>query len=96
MFTTNGGLYCGPDLLDRAVSFYGILITGVLACLVVGWVFPASKLREYVNKTSEFKVGVWFDWMVKLVVSIGLAFVVIYGGFIPDIKILLWWIPQMG
>ena len=86
LFTTNGGLYWGPDLLDRAVSFYGILITGVLACLVVGWVFPASKLREYVNKTSEFKIGVWFDWMVKLVVPVGLAFVVIYGGFIPDIK----------
>jgi len=86
LFTTNGGLYWGPDLLDRAVAFYGIIITGILACLVVGWVFPASKLREYVNETSDFKIGTWFDWMVKLVVPIGLAFVVIYGGFIPDIK----------
>jgi len=86
LFTTNGGLYWGPDLLDRAVAFYGLLITGILACLVVGWVLPVSKLREFVNKTSDFKIGVWFDWMVKLVVPIGLTFVVLYGGFIPDIK----------
>jgi len=86
LFTTNGGLYWGPDILDRAVAFYGLLITGILALLVVGWVFPVSKLREYVNKTSDFKVGIWFDWMVKLVAPIGLTFVVLYGGFIPDIK----------
>lgn len=86
LFTTSGGLYWGPDILDRAVAFYGLLITGILACLVVGWVFPVSKLREYVNKTSDFKIGVWFDWMVKLVAPIGLTFVVLYGGFIPDIK----------
>lgn len=86
LFTTNGGLYWGPDILDRAVAFYGLLITGILACLVVGWVFPVSKLREFVNETSDFKIGVWFDWMVKLVAPIGLTFVVLYGGFIPDIK----------
>jgi len=85
IFTCEGGLYWGADLLDRAVSFYGLLITGALACLVVGWVFPASKLREYVNKTSDFKIGAWFDWMVKVVVPTGLLFVVIQGGFLKDI-----------
>jgi len=45
IFTTQGGLYWGPDILDRAVSFYGLLITGALACLVVGWGFGAKKLR---------------------------------------------------
>ena len=85
IFTTEGGLYWGPDILDRAVSFYGLLITGALACLVIGWAFPASKLREHVNKTSDFKIGAWFDWLIKVVVPAGLIFVVIYGGFIPDI-----------
>ena len=86
LFTTNGGLYWGPDLLDRAVAFYGLLIGGILSSLVVGWVLPVSKLREFVNETSDVKIGVWFDWMVKLVVPIALTFVVVYGGFIPDIK----------
>ena len=85
LFTTNGGLYWGPDILDRAVSFYGLLITGALSCLVVGWVFPASRLREYVNSTSDFNIGPWFDVMVKYIVPLGLLFVAIYGGFMQDI-----------
>jgi len=85
IFTTQGGLYWGPDILDRAVSFYGLLITGALACLVVGWGFGAKKLRENLNETSDFKVGAWWDWMIKIVIPAALIFVVIYGGFMKDI-----------
>ncbi len=85
LFTTNGGLYWGADILDRAVAFYGLLITGALTCLVVGWGFPASRLREYVNGTSDFRIGPWFDVMVKFVVPAALLFVVVYGGFMQDI-----------
>jgi NSS family neurotransmitter:Na+ symporter len=85
VFTTNGGLYWGPDILDRAVSFYGLLITGALGCLVVGWVFPARRLRDYVNQTSDFQIGPWFDIVVKVIIPAGLLFVAIYGGFLNDI-----------
>lgn len=84
LFTTQGGLFW-LDMMDRAVSFYGLLITGALACIVVGWVFGAAKLREHVNETSDIKVGVWFDWLIKLIVPVGLLFVVIYGGFLQDL-----------
>ena len=85
LFTTNAGLYWGPDILDRAVSFYGLLITGAVGCLVVGWVFPASRLREFVNSTSDFRIGAWFDVLVKFVIPAVLIFVAIYGGFMNDI-----------
>jgi NSS family neurotransmitter:Na+ symporter len=84
IYTTGGGLYW-LDIVDRAVSFYGLLITGALACIVVGWGFGAKKLRDYLNSTSDFRVGAWFDWMIKVVVPAGLLFVVIYGGFKNDI-----------
>lgn len=84
IFTTGGGLYW-LDIVDRTVSFYGLLITGALACIVVGWVYGAQKLREHVNATSDFKIGAWFDWMIKIVVPAGLIFVLIYGGFMKDI-----------
>jgi len=85
LYTTNGGLYW-LDIVDRTVSFYGLLITGALACVVVGWVYGAEKLREHINSTSDFRVGAWFDWLIKIVVPAGLLFVVIYGGFMKDVK----------
>jgi NSS family neurotransmitter:Na+ symporter len=84
LFTTRGGLYW-LDIIDRAVSFYGLLITGAIASIVVGWVFPAEKLREHINGTSDIKVGRWFNFFLKFVVPIGALFVVIYGGFAKDL-----------
>jgi NSS family neurotransmitter:Na+ symporter len=80
LYTTQGGLYW-LDMVDRAVSFYGLLITGALACIIIGWVFGAEKLRGYVNETSDIKVGAWWDWLIKIVVPLGLIFVVVWGGF---------------
>jgi NSS family neurotransmitter:Na+ symporter len=85
LFTTRGGLYW-LDIIDRAVSFYGLLLTGAIAAIVVGWVFPARKLREHLNETSDIKIGAWWDWMLKIVVPAGALFVVIYGGFLKDLK----------
>ncbi len=84
VYTTGGGLYW-LDIVDRAVAFYGLLITGALACLVIGWGFGARKLREHLNETSDIKVGAWFDWLIKVIVPVGLLFVVIWGGFRNDL-----------
>jgi len=84
LFTTQGGLYW-LDIVDRATAFYGLLITGALACIAVGWFYGAEKLREHINSTSDFKIGAWFDWLIKVVVPAGLLFVVIYGGFKNDV-----------
>ena len=84
VYTTTGGLYW-LDIVDRTVCFYGLLITGALACLVVGWGFGADKLRVHLNETSDIKVGSWWNWLLKIVVPLGLLFVVIYGGFMQDI-----------
>jgi NSS family neurotransmitter:Na+ symporter len=72
-------------MVDRATAFYGLLITGALACIVVGWFYGAEELREHINATSDFKIGAWFDWLIKVVVPAGLIFVVIKGGFMNDI-----------
>lgn len=84
LYTTEGGLYW-LDIFDRAAAFYILLLSGVLAAIVVGWVYGADKLREHINETSDFKVGVWFDWIIKVALPVGLLFVVIWGGFAEDL-----------
>lgn len=85
LFTSNGGLYW-LDIVDRAVSFYCLLLTGVISSIVVGWVFGSEKLRVHLNETSDIKVGKWFNVVIKVVVPAGLLFVVVYGGLVPDIS----------
>ncbi len=84
VFTTQGGLYW-LDMIDRAVAFYGLLITGALSCIVIGWFWKPKLLRDHVNETSDFKIGVWWEWIIKLVLPVGIIFVLIYGGFMVDI-----------
>ena len=84
IFTTQGGLYW-LDMLDRAVAFYGLLITGAVSCIVIGWFWVPRQLRDHVNETSDIKIGAWWEWMIKLVVPVALIFVLIYGGFMQDI-----------
>jgi len=85
LFCTQGGLYW-LDIIDRATSFYGLLITGLLATIIVGWVFGADKLRQHLNETSDIKVGAWWNWLIKLVVPAGILLLLITGGFMEDLK----------
>jgi NSS family neurotransmitter:Na+ symporter len=85
LYCTQAGLYW-LDMVDRTVAFYTLLLGGAGASLVVGWVFGADKLREHVNATSDIKVGPWMDYLIKIVVPLGLFFVVGYGGFMQDLK----------
>jgi len=85
LYCTQAGLYW-LDIVDRTVAFYTLLLGGAIASLVVGWVFGADKLREHVNATSDIKVGPWMDFLIKIVVPVGLIFVAVYGGFMQDLK----------
>ena len=84
LYTTQGGLYW-LDMVDRMAAFYGLLITGAIACLVIGWGFGPAKLREHNNETSDIRMGAWWDWFIRIIVPLGLIFVVIWGGFKTDL-----------
>jgi len=64
LFTTSGGLYW-LDIVDHFVNNFGLVLVGLAQCIVVGWIFGADKLRNYINERSEIKVGAWYDFCVK-------------------------------
>jgi NSS family neurotransmitter:Na+ symporter len=78
LFCRGSGLYW-LDMIDRAVAFYGLLLAGLVECIIIGWVFGADKVREHVNSVSDLKIGKWFDWLIKIVVPVGLAYVIAWG-----------------
>lgn len=56
------------DLVDHWAFGYGLLIVGLVECLLIGWMLPVSKLRHAINRHSKFHLPALFDWLIKLVI----------------------------
>ncbi|XRP97735.1 sodium-dependent transporter [Methanocaldococcus sp. 16A] len=90
IFTTGAGLYY-LDIIDHFASGYLLPIAAILEIIVAIWLFGGDKIREYVNKLSEIKLGVWWNYSVGIVSPMILAAVVLldasniitsgYGGY---------------
>nr|WP_236953689.1 hypothetical protein [Methanocaldococcus bathoardescens] len=79
------------DIIDHFASGYLLPIAAILEIIVAIWLFSGDKLREYVNKLSEIKLGMWWKYLAGIVSPIILATVVLldasnvltsgYGGY---------------
>jgi len=76
-FCTKAGIFW-LDITDHWVSeSYGLAVIGLLECLLVGWFYKLSKLREEINSVSEIRIGRWWDFCVKVLTPVVLIFVLI-------------------
>jgi len=84
--------------VDHFLSEHGLFIACALQCILIGWIFGAARLREYVNSLSIWRVGRWWEWAMRflipgvlillLVNGLGKEFTRPYGGY-PWLAILL-------
>ncbi len=51
----------------------GIVLLGLLEAVVVGWAYRIGRLREHANERSDWKLGVWWDWLIRYVGPISLS-----------------------
>ncbi|PIE23558.1 MAG: sodium-dependent transporter [Planctomycetota bacterium] len=56
------------DLIDHWSFGYGLLIVGLVECVVLGWVVGPRRIREHINKNSRFHLGAWFDVLITFVI----------------------------
>lgn len=66
------------DLADHYTFSYGLIIVGLLECLLVGWLLPASRLREELNASSSIQLGRWFDVLIRWVLPAILGFILVW------------------
>jgi NSS family neurotransmitter:Na+ symporter len=64
IFTTQGGLFW-LDIVDHFINAYGLVVVGLLECLVVGWLFRLETIRNHLNKVSALQLGPWWNWTIK-------------------------------
>ena len=64
VFTTDAGLLW-LDIVDHFITHFGLIVVGILECIVVGWLFNLSALREHINQVSTIKLGIWWELLIK-------------------------------
>ena len=89
-FATNGGLLL-LDLIDHFANNVGIMVGCVVEIVMMTWLFKISNVRDYVNKISDFTIGVWFDICLRFITPAILVIILItkliemltdgYGGY---------------
>ncbi|MEN8233038.1 MAG: sodium-dependent transporter [Thermodesulfobacteriota bacterium] len=65
IFTTRAGLYI-LDIADHFITNYGLVIGGLLECLIIGWVLKASVLRKHISRLGTVIPPLW-DLLVKFI-----------------------------
>jgi NSS family neurotransmitter:Na+ symporter len=65
IFTTRAGLYI-LDIADHFITNYGLVIGGLLECLIIGWVLKASVLRKHISRLGTVIPPLW-DILIKFI-----------------------------
>lgn len=76
IFTAQSGLFW-LDIVDHFITHYGLVIIGILQCVVVGWVYKAKKMREHINHASGGNLSVLWDICIKVITPAVLIFLVV-------------------
>ena len=82
IFTTRAGLYI-LDIADHFITNYGLVIGGLLECLIIGWVLKASVLRKHISRLGTVIPPLW-DVLVKFITPAILIYL-LYLSFAGDI-----------
>jgi len=84
LFASKAGLYW-LDIVDHWMTNFGLAFVGFLECIVIGYFFSTRTFRDYVNSCSDFKVGIWWDVMIKFVTPLMLGILLVFN-FINEVK----------
>ncbi len=80
IFTAKSGLFW-VDIVDHFITHYGLVIVGIIECVLIGWIWKADRLREHINHVSDKKLLPFWDICVRFITPIVLIILLIYDLF---------------
>ncbi|UCC94369.1 MAG: sodium-dependent transporter [Candidatus Omnitrophota bacterium] len=83
IFTTQAGIIW-LDIVDHFLNKYGLVVGGILECILVAWVYRAFKLRQHINHFSLWKLPAFWDYTVKIAIPLVLGTILV-NSLIADI-----------
>jgi len=73
IYVTRGGLNWLGTIDGFVNGTWGIAFLGLLECVVLGWLWRIETLRRHANSRSDWKLGKWWDYLIRLVIPIVLG-----------------------
>ena len=52
---------------------WGIAFMGLLECIVLGWLWRIGTLRRHANTRSDWQLGRWYDYLIRMVIPVVLG-----------------------
>lgn len=77
VFATDAGLFW-IDIVDHFLSHFCLLMSGLLEAILLGWVFGAHRVADYLNESPGMKVGAFWKILMRLFIPVVL-FVLVAG-----------------
>lgn len=74
LFAHQAGLFW-LDIVDHFLNMYGLLVVGLMECIVIGWFYKTNKLADHLRETSGIShtvIRVWL-YLIKIVCPIVLG-----------------------
>ncbi len=73
VYATGAGIVL-LDIVDHFINSFGIVISGLVEVLFLGWLHNISRIREENNLVSDFRIGYWWNIMIKFVTPLVLLY----------------------
>lgn len=77
LFSTYAGFNIILDIVDAYVANYIIATLGLVEVIAISYIYKTDRLREEANKSSDFKIGPWWDVLLKVFTPILLGLTVL-------------------
>ncbi|NQT28951.1 MAG: sodium-dependent transporter, partial [Candidatus Saganbacteria bacterium] len=84
IFASGAGLYW-LDIVDHYINQYGLVLAGILECIIVGWVLKARVLRTHINAVSDWNINRLWDFAICIVTP-GILFIIFITNLIGEIR----------
>ena len=73
IYITQGGFNWLGTIDGFVNGTWGIAFMGLLECVVLGWLWRIKTLRRHANSRSDWKLGKWWDCLIRLVIPVVLG-----------------------
>ncbi|MCK4293821.1 MAG: sodium-dependent transporter [Planctomycetes bacterium] len=69
-YVTQGGFNWLGTIDGFVNGTWGIGFMGLLECIVLGWLWRIGTLRRHANSRSDWELGKWWDYLIRLVIPV--------------------------